>query len=157
MHLIAYEWYRSLSSDALVSMQILEDDFHPHAHNQGPTNAASGSKQGLSVFGLFQNLARTPQGKQMLRQYFLRPSMDLPTLNVRHHAITVLLQPDNELAIQNMVKSLKNISNMKTALQSLKKGMNNGMGSAAGMKSNIWFRIRSVRKSAYCRPLKLII
>lgn len=137
-------------------MQILEDDFHPHAHNQGPTNLSAGSKQGLSVFGLFQNLAKTPQGKQMLRRYFLRPSMELQTLNIRHKAISILLQPENETALQNIVKSLKNISNMRTALQSLRKGISSGMGNKGGMKSNIWFRLRSVRETTCERFSKLI-
>lgn len=57
-----------MNSDTLAALQILQSEVHPQAHNQGPTNTNSGSKEGLSVYGLFQNLARTPQGKHLLRQ-----------------------------------------------------------------------------------------
>ena len=130
-----------------MSLQILHDEFHPHAHNQGPSGNASGSKEGLSVFGLFQNLTSTPQGTSLLRQYFLRPSLDLQLLAHRHETVRVLLLPDNEMLLQSIVKSLKHIKNMKLTIQYLRKGISNNIGRGGGMKSSVWFRLRSVRQS----------
>jgi hypothetical protein len=50
---------RFINADTLHSLQILDDESHPNSHNQGPTKSASGSKEGLSVYGLFRHLART--------------------------------------------------------------------------------------------------
>ena len=47
-----------MGADTLLSLQILSTESHPNAQQQGPVNR--GSKEGLSVFGLFQHQARTP-------------------------------------------------------------------------------------------------
>ena len=130
-----------------MSLQILHDESRPHAHNQGPSGNASGSKEGLSVFGLFQHLASTPQGGSLLRQYFLRPSLDLGILANRHETVRILLLPDNEILLQSIVKSLKHIRNMKSTIQYLRKGISNSIGKGGGMKSSVWFSLRSVRCS----------
>ena len=135
---------RSLSADALISLQILQDDFHPHSHNQGPTNSSSGSKEGLSVYGLFHQFARTPQGKHRLRQYFLRPSLDLDVLNERHDAVSIFLQASNEIYLSEIVKSFKSIKNMKQVVTNLRKGVNGGTGKNQGVASSVWFSLRSV-------------
>ena len=136
--------HRSLNADTLLSLQILQDDFHPHSHNQGPTNASSGSKEGLSVYGLFHYLARTPQGKLRLRQYFLRPSLDLRVVNQRHDAISILLQASNETFLNDIIKSLKSIKNMRNVVTNLRKGVSGGSSKNQGLTSGVWFSLRSV-------------
>ncbi|KAL9609329.1 MAG: hypothetical protein Q9167_005895 [Letrouitia subvulpina] len=65
------------------------DQSHPQSHNQGPTRGTSGPKEGLSVFGLFYQLAKTPQGKYLLRQHFLRPTLNLDIINERLNTVSI--------------------------------------------------------------------
>lgn len=112
-----------VNADTLASLQILQFEFHPNSHMQGPTNSASGAKESLSVFGLFHKLARTPQGKHRLRQMFLRPSTDIDIINERHNTLKVLSDPHNADAYQAIVKSLKQVKNIRTVVVHLKKGI----------------------------------
>lgn len=128
--------------DTLLSLQIMQSEFHPHSHNQGPTKANSGSKEGLSVYGLFHHLARTPQGKHLLRQYFLRPSLELDVINKRLDAISTFLRPDNSAPTDQLVQSLKRIKNMRVVVVNLRKGVSAGPGQKRGITSGLWATIR---------------
>lgn len=117
---------------------------HPQSHNQGPS--ASGSKEGLSIYGLFHNLARTPQGKHRLRQYFLRPSLDITIINERLDTATVFLRPDHSGLLDSIAKNLGQIKNMRTVVVHLRKGISNGMAKGTGgIKSGVWSSLRSVQ------------
>lgn len=135
---------RYISADTLSSLQVLQSESHPHSHNQGPTKASSGSKEGLSVYGLFHHLARTPQGKHLLRQYFLRPSLNTNVINERLDTIKAFLRPDNTVPLDSLTKSLKQIKNIKTVMIHLHKGVNIGSGNGSGIKSGVWASLRSV-------------
>ncbi|KAL8647419.1 MAG: hypothetical protein Q9226_006436 [Calogaya cf. arnoldii] len=133
-----------IDAETLGALQVMHSQSHPQSHNQGPSRASSGSKEGLSVYGLFHHLARTPQGKHLLRQYFLRPSLDIPTINERLDTASVFLRPDNTSLMNTIVKSLGQIKNMKTVVIHLKKGISNGMGNGSGgIKSGVWSSLRS--------------
>lgn len=133
-----------VNADTLVSLQILQLESNPNTHSQGPTRASSGSKEGLSVYGLFHHLARTPQGKYLLRQYFLRPSLDLNVINERLDFASLFLKPDNRHAMNSVAKSLGQIKNMRTVMIHLRKGISNGLSKGGGIKSGIWSSLRSV-------------
>lgn len=135
---------RFVNADTLASLQILQSESHPQSHNQGPTKASPGSKEGLSVYGLFYHLARTPQGKYLLRQYFLRPSLDIDTVNERLDTASIFLRPDNSGPLNVIVKSLGQIKNMKTVTIHLRKGISNGLSKGGGIKSGVWSSLRSV-------------
>lgn len=141
--------YRFLNSDTLAALQIIHSEVHPQAQNQGPTNTNSGSKEGLSVYGLFQNLARTPQGKALLRQYFLRPSLKMSVINERLNTASVFLRPENDHALKSIAKSLGQIKNMKTVMIHLRKGVSNGQGKGGGIRCGVWSSLRSVREGLY--------
>ena len=108
---------------------------------------ASGSKEGLSIYGLFQHLARTPQGRYLLRQYFLRPSLDVAVLNERLDTASTFLRPDNNNPMNSIIKSLGQIKNMRTVMIHLRKGVSNGLNKGGGIKSGIWSSLRSVGHS----------
>jgi len=135
-----------VNADTLASLQILQSESHPQSHNQGPTKASSGWKEGLSVYGLFHHLARTAQGKYNLRQYFLRPSLDVGIINERLDTASVFLRPDNSGPLNMLVKSLGQIKNMKTVMIHLRKGISNGMSKGGGIKSGVWSSLRSVEQ-----------
>ncbi|MCJ1405214.1 MutS protein msh5 [Xylographa trunciseda] len=132
-----------IDADTMASLQILQSESHPNTHNQGPTNASSGSKEGLSVYGLFHHLARTPQGKFLLRQNFLRPSLDIDLITERQNTASVFLRPENGQHLDEIVKSLKHIKNMKTIMIHLHKGMSNAISKGGGIKSGVWYSLRS--------------
>ncbi|KAL9099242.1 MAG: hypothetical protein Q9163_005233 [Psora crenata] len=132
-----------LNADTLASLQILHQESSPYTHSQGPSKGASGSKEGLSVYGLFHHLARTSQGKHLLRLYLLRPSLDLGLINERLDTISVFLRPDNDAPLRTVTKYLGQIKNMRTVMLLLRKGISNGI-SKGGLKSGVWSSIRSV-------------
>ena len=134
-----------MNADTLASLQVLQLESSPNVHSHGPTGASSGSKEGLSVYGLFHHLARTPQGKSLLRQYFLRPILDMDVINERLETASVFLRPDNDASMNSIVKNLGQIKNMKTVTLHLRKGINNGSSKGGGIKSGIWSSLRSVR------------
>ena len=136
---------RFISADTLSSLQVLQSESHPHSHNQGPTRASSGSKEGLSIYGLFHHLAHTPQGKHLLRQYFLRPSLNLAVINARLDTIRAFLRLDNVAPLESLIKSLKQVKNLRTVMIHLRKGINIGSGSGGGIKSGAWVTLRAVR------------
>ena len=144
---------RFVNADTLASLQILQSESNPNTHSQGPTKSSSGSKEGLSVYGLFHHLARTPQGKYLLRQYFLRPSLDLNVINQRLETATVFLKPGNNHPMNSIVKSLGQIKNMRTVMMHLRKGISNGLSKGGGIKSGIWSSLRSVGHLECCKFL----
>ena len=136
---------RLVNADTLASLQILQSESSPNAHSLGPMNTSPGSKEGLSVYGLFHHLAKTPQGKYLLRQYFLRPSLDLNIINQRLETTNVFLRPENNGPMNSMIKSLGQIKNMRTVMVHLRKGISNGLSKGGGVKGGIWSSLRSVR------------
>ena len=135
-----------MNSDSFAALQILQSEVHPQAHNQGPTNRNPGSKEGLSIYGLFQNLARTPQGKHLLRQYFLRPSLEMNVINERFNTASVFLRPENDHALKSIVYSLGHIKNIRTVMIHLRKGVSNGQNTGGGIRCGVWSSLRSVRE-----------
>ena len=135
---------RFMNAETYTSLQILQAETHPASHNQGPTSISSGSKEGLSVYGLFQHLARTPQGKHKLRQLFLRPSLDINVLNERLGTISIMLRPDNQVTLESMSKCLKHIKNMKAVVTNLQKGVSGTAESKTGIGKSIWRNLSRV-------------
>ena len=97
----------------------------------------------MSVYGLFHHFARTPQGKALLRQWFLRPSLDLNVINERLDTASVFLRPDNHVYMEDIIKGLKEIKNIKTVMIHLRKGITNGGGKKGGIKNGVWSSLRS--------------
>lgn len=122
----------------------MQSEPNPNSHSQGPSNpkGASGSKEGLSVYGLFHHLARTPQGKGLLRQYFLRPTLNLDVINERLDTSSVFLRPDNYTTVTKIVKSMRSVKNMRSVMIHLRKGIDNGL-TVGTLKSGIWSSLHS--------------
>lgn len=135
-----------VNADTLLSLQITSTESHPNAQNQGPASrswSSSGSKEGLSVYGLFHPLAKTTQGRHILRQYFLRPSLALEIIDERLETVSVLLRPDNCTLLDQIVESLAKVKNMHIATQSLRKGISTGQSRNQRVSSSIWPTIRN--------------
>ena len=134
---------RFVNMDTLLSLQIIQSETHPHSHNQGPVKSSSGSKEGLSVYGLFHHLARTPQGKFTLRQYFLRPSLNLDVINERLDTISIFVRPDNANQLDELSKNLARMKNIRPVLIQLHKGVSGGAGKGGGIAQGSWASLRS--------------
>jgi DNA mismatch repair protein MSH5 len=130
---------RFINSDTLQSLQIIQTESHPNSHNQGPNSY--GAKEGLSVYGLFHHLARTPQGRHLLRQYFLRPSLSLTVINERLDAIAIFIRPDNATQLNDLVKELRSIKNMRPVMLNLQKGVSASKG---GISTSAWSTVLRV-------------
>lgn len=128
--------HRFINADTLLSLQIIQPESHPNAFNQGP--GSSGSKESLSIYGLFQHFARTPQGKVLLRQYFLRPSLDLEEIDTRLDFVSVFVRHDNLNSTQELSHNMSKIKNMRTTMIHLRKGINGGNQKFGGFRSGVW-------------------
>lgn len=112
--------------------------------NQGPGKKSFSSKEGLSVYGLFQRFAHTPQGRNLLRQLFVRPSVEMDTIRDRHEFITVYLRQDNYNTLDKLVKSLKHIKNLRPVMINLRKGISTGSAKITGFKTTVWATLLAV-------------
>lgn len=143
-----------INTDTLHSLQIMGAESHPNSHNKGPTKATSGDKEGLSIYGLYHHLARTQQGRFLLRQQFLRPSLNLDVINERLDTVSIFTRPDNDSALQALVKNLKNLGNMRVTMVNLRKGASSSTRGTGGFAKSIWMSIRAVcTKHASCKCL----
>ncbi|KAE8325500.1 DNA mismatch repair protein Msh5 [Aspergillus sergii] len=127
-----------LSGRTLLTLQILESEAHPSMVNQGPGRKSSSSKEGLSVYGLFQRFAYSPQGRHRLKQFFLRPSIDTDVIRERHAFISVYLRPDNNNPLRKLTRSLKHIKNLRPIMINFRKGISTGSGKITGFKTTVW-------------------
>lgn len=133
-----------INTDTLHSLGIIDAEAHPNSHNRGP-NAKSGTKEGLSVYGLFHHLARTPQGRFLLRQCFLRPSLNIDVINERLDAVSTFFRPENSSSLEALVQNLKSIGNMRMMMINLRKGVGGSIPGRNGLSRSVWTSIRGVR------------
>jgi DNA mismatch repair protein MSH5 len=96
------------------------------------------------VYGLFHHLARTPQGRQLLRQWFLRPSTSLAMISERLDSIQTFIRPDNATLLEDLVTELKQIRNMRIVMLSLQKGASATQGGMAPRTWQILLRVRTL-------------
>ncbi|KAJ5382814.1 DNA mismatch repair protein MutS core [Penicillium concentricum] len=127
-----------INSNTFTSLQIIQSESHPNMFNQGPGKKSGSGKEGLSVYGLFQHFAYTPQGRARLKQIFFRPSVDLNTICERHDFIGVFSRPDNLAALEKMTKALKHVKNLRPVMINLRKGISTGSAKITGFKTTVW-------------------
>ncbi|KAL1699469.1 DNA mismatch repair protein MutS [Schizophyllum commune] len=104
---------RDIESIAL-SLGIFEDESHASIHSDK-------TKEGLSLFGII-NTTKTTLGRQLLKTWFLRPSLSIPVITARHDAIDCFLSPDNNSPVRSMHGHLKGIKNVPRILATIKSG-----------------------------------
>ncbi len=134
-----------MNAETYSSLQIIHAESHPASHNQGPTKSASGSKEGLFIYGLFKQFARSPQGKHQLRQYFLRPTLNRKLVKERLDTISVLIRPENQFVLEGLTKALKTVKNMSAVLMNLQKGVGSTAEISGSIKRSIWRNLSQVR------------
>jgi DNA mismatch repair protein MSH5 len=126
-----------------ASLQIIQSENHPNSHMQGPNRSTSGAKESLSVYGLFHYLSSTPQGRQKLRQIYLRPSMDLFVIGERLNTISILLRSENQPILDKIVASLKKIKDIRAVVIHLQKGISDVLGKGSTIAKGVWASLQN--------------
>lgn len=73
--------------------------------------------------------------------------MNNDVIDERLDTISVFLRPDNADAMNNLVKDLKSVRNIRTIMTNLHKGVSNGGAKSGGFFKNVWVGIRQVSLS----------
>ncbi|KAI0450679.1 muts domain V-domain-containing protein [Xylaria acuta] len=126
-----------VNADTLVSLQIMQPEYHPNSLQHGPIGSTSGAKEGLSLYGLFSHLAATPQGKLKLRRMFLQPSTDINVIRERQWTISFFLRPGNADALCSISKDLRKIKDMKSIVLLMRKGIDS-LGRKISVVNSVW-------------------
>eukprot|EP00261_Vitis_vinifera_P031776 XP_019073019.1 PREDICTED: DNA mismatch repair protein MSH5 isoform X5 [Vitis vinifera] len=100
---ISLHKFLKLDAAAHEALQIFQIDKHPSHMGIGR------AKEGFSVFGMM-NKCVTPMGRRLLRNWFLRPILDLENLNSRLNAISFFLCSEElTVSLRETLKSVKDI------------------------------------------------
>ncbi|XP_057540344.1 DNA mismatch repair protein MSH5 isoform X3 [Amaranthus tricolor] len=95
--------FLKLDAAAHEALQIFHVDKHPSHMGIGR------AKEGFSVFGMM-NKCVTPMGRRLLRTWFIRPILDLETLNSRLDAISFFLYSGELMAsLRGTLKFIKDV------------------------------------------------
>ncbi|GAA5902689.1 uncharacterized protein JCM6883_007208 [Sporobolomyces salmoneus] len=97
-----------INSDALTSLQIFQQEAHASMH-------ATRGKEGLSILNIL-DLTRSPLGRALMRQWLIRPSLELEVIEERHETVACLLRPENVAVADAMRSHLKSIKNANKSL-----------------------------------------
>ncbi|CAI9088360.1 OLC1v1022668C1 [Oldenlandia corymbosa var. corymbosa] len=102
---ISLNKFLKVDSAAHEALQIFQIDKHPSHMGIGR------AKEGFSVFGMM-NKCVTPMGRRLLRNWFLRPILEIDDLNKRFDAIKISFFQCSEellLSLRETLKSIKDI------------------------------------------------
>ncbi|KAL6199389.1 hypothetical protein ACLB2K_029173 [Fragaria x ananassa] len=95
--------FLKLDAAAHEALQIFQTDKHPSHMGIGR------AKEGFSVFGMLNKCA-TPMGRRLLRNWFLRPIIDLESLKSRLDAISFFISSEElVMSLRSTLKSVKDI------------------------------------------------
>ncbi|KAF9644907.1 hypothetical protein BDM02DRAFT_3157041 [Thelephora ganbajun] len=114
IELFTFDRVMHINSDALRSLQVFDPEDHTSLHSDK-------FKEGLSIYGILNN-ARTMLGRNVLREWLLRPSLSLPVIAARHAAVACFVNPDNITTADDIQGHLSGIKNTPRTLKMLKSG-----------------------------------
>ncbi|PHH77469.1 hypothetical protein CDD82_3491 [Ophiocordyceps australis] len=136
-----------VNTETLGSLQIIQAEFHPNSQTWGMDGSRAGTKESLSVYGLFHHLASTPQGRIRLRQIFLRPTMDMSIIAKRQCVIAMLLRPENAEFVKQTTAIMRKICNIRKIITQLQKGVECSSGGSSWNKG-VWATLRKFSSQA---------
>ncbi|XP_035829807.1 mutS protein homolog 5 [Aplysia californica] len=99
-----------------TALNIFHKELHPSAFKLG----ASGSKEGLSLFGIL-NRCKSANGTRRLRHWFLRPIKNAALLRQRHDAVSFFLTPRNLEVVSCLHGCLKHVKFIPNVLVRMSK------------------------------------
>ncbi|ORY59033.1 muts domain V-domain-containing protein [Leucosporidium creatinivorum] len=98
-----------INSDALASLQIFTDESHASMHS-------AKTKEGIL------NIARTPLGRLLMRNWFLRPSLELEVIEARHAAVECFLRSENQHVADAIQANFRTVKNAPKKIRTLANG-----------------------------------
>ncbi|WIA22147.1 hypothetical protein OEZ85_004483 [Tetradesmus obliquus] len=105
------EGHLLIDGPSLSALDVFKEEEHPSAMGIGS------SKEGASVYGLLQRCV-TGMGKRLLRQWFLRPVVQLEVLADRHDTIELLLEaPSTNDALRAVMKQVLDVPRLLAQLR----------------------------------------
>lgn len=121
-----------INADALVSLQIFLDEKHASIYSDAV-------KEGLSIYGEttchqfllnslprffigILNQTRTALGRNLLRQWLLRPSMSLKVIKERHDTVACFVNSENIPTSDRIHRNIGGLKGAPLALTRLRKG-----------------------------------
>jgi len=121
---------KHLADTPFSSLQVFDPEDHASLHSDK-------SKEGLSIYGALEPVilgplndpnvgvldnTRTTLGRNLLREWLLRPSLSLPVIAARHAAVACFIDPENMTTADDIQKHLSGIKNSPRILKMLKSG-----------------------------------
>ncbi|KAL9710968.1 hypothetical protein Ac2012v2_005508 [Leucoagaricus gongylophorus] len=103
-----------INTDALISLQIFENENHASVHSEK-------FKEGLSLYGTL-NYTKTALGRSLLYSWLLRPSFSMPVIKSRHGAVACFSKFENLISANAMHNHLKGIKNVPRILANMNAG-----------------------------------
>lgn len=111
---LALKEVMQINADALYSLQVFDNENHASIHSDQ-------TKEGLSLYGIL-NTTKTSLGKNLMRQWLLRPSMSVSVITARHDAVACFMRPENITTTGTMHTHLKGIKNVPRILAAMGSG-----------------------------------
>lgn len=65
------------------------------------------------------NQTKTPQGRYLLKQWLLRPSLSMTTIRERHQTVECFVRTENQPTVNQLAESLSHIKNVPKVLQAM--------------------------------------
>lgn len=106
LHEISASSLLRIDANVLQSLQIFRHEYHPSAAGIG------GSKEGFSLFNLV-NRAKSVGGRQLLKQWMMRPLRDLPLLQERQDHVMALRDPRCDGVVKQSFGVLGSVKDMR--------------------------------------------
>ncbi|TDZ22135.1 MutS protein-like protein 5 [Colletotrichum orbiculare MAFF 240422] len=132
--------FMAITQDTITSLQVFQSELHPNSLMSGQGSSDAGAKESLSLFGLFQPLVGTPQGRVKLRRMFVRPFVNIDKICERHRSISTLLRGDNAGALRDVSQLLRRITDVCRPLEQLQIGADAPTGGAS-VDRGVWWTL----------------
>ncbi|KAG5953360.1 hypothetical protein E4U53_005836 [Claviceps sorghi] len=133
--------YVLCSPETLQSLQIFPAEPHSQGQSWGIRGTAQFKMQSVSLYNLLQNLTHTPQGRVRLRAFLRNPLSNLGIIESRQRAISLLLDHQRLEVLQEMVRTLKKVRNVKLCVDVLRKGVDR-CSMMQNFGGSVWSNIR---------------
>ena len=108
--------YLHIDASTRMSLQIFAEEAHPNVIK----STSSRSKEGFSLFGMFDR-TRSALGRQQLRSWMMRPFCDVERINFRLNGVSLVAGQRHKEMIVNIVKLLRKVHDTPRILLRIKK------------------------------------
>lgn len=107
--------YMNISSSTLSDLHIFSTEHHPLV-----AKGAGNSKEGVSLFSLLDR-TMSRAGRKRLREWFLRPLLDLDAIAIRQDGVELFMRPEMQSPAGNILKLLESIGAIDQILVRIQK------------------------------------